>query len=89
MAYATLLLAAVLAMPRALLACEAAPSAASPFEGLCAVVSGPCARGPHIAVLSAFIAEQRMLRAAAEITSVSTSTDGPSWSDASGASRFF
>src|SRR5437867_12296124 len=68
MAYATLLLAAVLAMPRALLACDPAPSAASPFEGLCSVVSGPCTRGPHVAVLSAFIAEQRMLRAAAEIT---------------------
>jgi len=55
-------------MPRAVLACDPAPAAASPFDGLCAVVSGPCNRGPHVAVLSAFPAEQHTLRTAAEIT---------------------
>ncbi len=54
-------------LPRLVLACDPAP-AGSPFDGLCAVVSDPCTRVPHVAVLSAFPAEQRMLRAAAEVT---------------------
>ena len=66
-ALARLLLATALVVPRLVVACEPAP-AGSPFDGLCAVVSGPCTRAPHVAVLSAFPAEQRMLRAAAKVT---------------------
>ena len=68
MARATLLLATALVVPRLVFACEPAPAAASPFDGLCAVLSGACTRASHVAVLSAFPAEQRMLRAAAEVT---------------------
>ena len=68
MAHARLLLAAILVLPRLVLACEPAPAAASPFDGLCGVLSGTCTRAPHVAVLSAFPAEQRMLRAAAAVT---------------------
>jgi len=67
-AHARLLLAAILVLPRLVLACEPAPAAASPFDGLCGVLSGACTRAPHVAVLSAFPAEQRMLRAAAAVT---------------------
>ena len=68
MAHARLLLAAILVLPRLVLACEPAPAAASPFDGLCGVLSGTCTRAPHVAVLSAFPTEQRMLRAAAAVT---------------------
>ena len=61
-------LAVLLLLPRLLLACDAVPAADSPFDGLCAVLSGACTRAPHVAVLSAFPAEQRVLRAATTVT---------------------
>ncbi len=61
------LLATVAMLPRVVLACAPAVAGA-PLDGLCAVVSAPCPRRPHVAVLSAFPAEQRVLRAAATIT---------------------
>ena len=64
----TFLLAVLLLVPRLLLACDAVPAADSPFDGLCAVLSGACTRAPHVAVLSAFPAEQRVLRAATTVT---------------------
>lgn len=56
----------MLGLPQLVPAGEPAP--ASPLDGLCAVMTGPCTRSPHVAVVSAFPAEQFALRAAAEVT---------------------
>jgi nucleoside phosphorylase len=62
-----LAIAALVLLSRLLPACEP-PVAGAPFDSLCATVSARCTPGPYVVILSAFPAEQSVLRGTAEVS---------------------
>jgi nucleoside phosphorylase len=62
-----LAIAALLLLSRLLPACEP-PVTAAPLDGLCATVTARCTPGPYVVILSAFPAEQSVLRFTTEVS---------------------